>query len=254
MKWLVVCLMLPLTIRAQFSTEKMNVFFEEASAILSNSELERLKTFAKSWTIVNGSTISIYGYCDEIGSKSYNDDLSQRRADYIKNQLISYSIPWQLIKITEGRGEFVGDNNISNRRVLVVFKKVAKRKKNSFEGVVVGDKIRLSDIKFVGGSSEPLAQSKKVLDSLSVELAKTSFNFEIQGHLHTLNGLPDAKEAVDKLTNKANLSEARAKVVYDHFVMQGVDSSRITYKGYKGMYPIGPEGSLNRRVEILIIE
>jgi outer membrane protein OmpA-like peptidoglycan-associated protein len=55
------------------------------------------------------------------------------------------------------------------------------------------------------------------------------------------------------------LSENRAKAVYDYLVSKGVDSSRLTYKGYGLTKPLASndteEGrAKNRRTEFVIIE
>jgi OmpA-OmpF porin, OOP family len=62
----------------------------------------------------------------------------------------------------------------------------------------------------------------------------------------------------DESLNK-NLSEKRAKAVYDYFVGQGIDESRMVYAGYGSKNPIAEntttEGQKkNRRIEIKILK
>lgn len=49
------------------------------------------------------ATVTLYGYADEIGNGNYNEKLSQRRADKIKNVLVSLGIDASRIT-TEGKG------------------------------------------------------------------------------------------------------------------------------------------------------
>ena len=55
-------------------------------------------------------------------------------------------------------------------------------------------------------------------------LKKETFSFVIQGHVCCTEGTLDA---VDRKTNKRNLSIARAKYVYDYLLKKGIKKSRI---------------------------
>ena len=80
--------------------------------------------------------------------------------------------------------------------------------------------------------------------------ANVDFSFVIQGHVCCTEGTLDA---VDKKTNKRNLSVARAKFVYDYFIKNGVDKSRMSYEGLAHKFPLGGSADKDRRVEILIV-
>ena len=60
-------------------------------------------------------------------------------------------------------------------------------------------------------------------------------------------------ETAVKKTNKRNLSVARAKFVYDYFIKNGVDKSRMSYEGLAHKFPLGGSADKDRRVEILIV-
>jgi outer membrane protein OmpA-like peptidoglycan-associated protein len=75
-------------------------------------------------------TALIEGYTDSMGSDEYNRDLSQRRADSVKNYLVSRGISSDRLN-TSGRGENspVADNDSAagrqqNRRVEVIINQV----------------------------------------------------------------------------------------------------------------------------------
>ncbi len=49
------------------------------------------------------------------------------------------------------------------------------------------------------------------------------------------------------------MSVARAKFVYDYFIKNGVDKSRMSYEGLAHKFPLGGSADKDRRVEILIV-
>lgn len=107
----------------------------------------------------------------------------------------------------------------------------------------------LENIFFETNKSELLDDSKVELNSF-VSFLKTNDNLkvEISGHTDNIG------------TDKANqtLSENRAKSVYDYLISQGIDASRLTYKGYGAKKPRATndteEGrAKNRRTEFRII-
>jgi len=62
------------------------------------------------------------------------------------------------------------------------------------------------------------------------------------------------EDGQDYATGKYNLSETRAKAVYDYLIENGIDKSRLKHKGLAGKYPTGHGAKADRRVEIEIIE
>ena len=74
---------------------------------------------------LKGSTFVVAGHTDAIGSETYNQDLSERRADSIKRYLVDkYSIPGpDLVTVGYGKTKLKDPNNPTsevNRRVQVV--------------------------------------------------------------------------------------------------------------------------------------
>jgi len=70
--------------------------------------------------------ILIEGHCDEIGTREYNMDLGQRRADATKNYLVSMGIASRRIKTVsfgEDRPDYLGHSESvwkKNRRAVIV--------------------------------------------------------------------------------------------------------------------------------------
>jgi outer membrane protein OmpA-like peptidoglycan-associated protein len=62
------------------------------------------------------------------------------------------------------------------------------------------------------------------------------------------------KDGLDKDTGLMNLSEARAKAIYDYLIKNGIDARRLDYKGLKSNFPLGIGDKFDRRVEIEITD
>lgn len=102
-----------------------NIFFDFDKDELkpeSKSSLLRLMEFLKENPSVR---IQINGHTDNVGSQAYNQSLSQRRAESVKNFLLSKGIPDARLK-AEGRGDAepirpndTPENRALNRRITI---------------------------------------------------------------------------------------------------------------------------------------
>ncbi|WP_297575872.1 OmpA family protein [uncultured Campylobacter sp.] len=77
-------------------------FFGFGHAMLDWKERARLSKYIKS--IKEIKSVEIVGYADKVGTDSYNDTLSIRRADYVKGELVRLGIDESIIK-TSGKGK-----------------------------------------------------------------------------------------------------------------------------------------------------
>ena len=108
----------------------------------------------------------------------------------------------------------------------------------------------LGDVLFEFGKSELTSQAGPRLDKLA------EFLTQFPNRKLLIEGYTDS---VGSDSYNQDLSDRRAQAVRDALVQRGVDSSRITARGYGKAHPVAdnasPEGrAMNRRVEIVIAD
>ena len=251
-----------------------DVYFDTDKFEVPSTEENRLLLFISTLIDVDIESISIYGFCDDIGADDYNLKLSQQRANAIKSVFSNNEISETLITNVDGKGEvllkIVNEKNLLkirglNRKVEIIVKpkseiieeekpiEVVRRKDvpEQIKGSLkIGDKITFDKILFKTGYATVTLDSKKVLLAIAKSLVeRDDIYFTIQGHVCCTQL---SRDAIDRKTKKRNLSEARAKYVYNYFVKKGINKKRMRYKGMRRKFPLGGEPKFDRRVEILI--
>ncbi|WP_104735130.1 OmpA family protein [Hanstruepera ponticola] len=249
------------------------VFFETDQYVVLPTEESRLMLFLSEIESLDIEKISIYGFCDDRGSDSYNQLLSQYRANSIKTIFSNNEFDESKITNVDGKGEVllevVKENEIAkirglNRKVEIRVQpyspprtadEINKPKKKEFSEAIkgdikAGDKFLLENILFKTGYSLLLPESKKTLEKIAETLLeREDIYFTIQGHVCcTQNG----RDAMDRQTNKRNLSVTRAKYIYDYLAKKGIDKRRMKYVGMRRKFPLGGDPKFDRRVEILV--
>lgn len=112
-----------------------------------------------------------------------------------------------------------------------------------------GKTVELNDINYATASYEIDRKSLAVLDGFVGFLNDNpDIVIEIRGHT----------DNVGSLQTNMNLSNNRAKAVYDYLIRKGVDSSRLMYKGFGPEMPVASNETeagraKNRRTEFYII-
>lgn len=261
---------------------KHEVYFETDKYEVPETEQNRLLLFILQLQKLNLDKVSIYGFCDDRGTDSYNMTLSQNRANAIKEIFSNYDIDESLISNVDGKGEILlkivetKDASIIrglNRKVEIIAStkveeeddppkttasKTAKKplKKSERTAAIlkgnleVGDKILLENILFKTNYSYVMPESRKTLEKIAKVLKERDhLFFTIQGHVCCTQ---NARDAIDKKTRKRNLSVARAKYIYDYLAKKGIDKRRMKYVGMRRKFPLGGDPKFDRRVEIVI--
>ncbi|UTW67198.1 OmpA family protein [bacterium SCSIO 12643] len=105
-----------------------------------------------------------------------------------------------------------------------------------------GAQVELKTVFFNKNSTSP-SSAAVVREVIDLMKANPGLKIEIIGHM----------DKVEHKDNLKDLSEERAKAIYDYLVKNGIDASRLSYKGMKSSEPLddsGTQASLakNRRV------
>jgi outer membrane protein OmpA-like peptidoglycan-associated protein len=218
--------------------------------------------------------IQLHGHCDAIGSDKYNDKLSKQRVEAIKRYLLINEIDKTNIyeAIGHGKKEPLNENRTEedrkqNRRVEISYFEVVRSFMPGEESLIkiladstttAGSNIILRNINFFGGMHQFLPESQPMLNEL-LEAMKSNpkLVIRVEGHICCQQ---DKSDGTDLETGINNLSEARAKAVMDYLLANGIESKRVSYKGFGHSSPIylfpeqtEEERIQNRRVEIKII-
>ncbi len=247
------------------------VYFETDKYEVPSTEHYRLLLFLSDIESLDIQKVSIYGFCDDIGSDSYNLNLSQERAYSIKTIFSNNEFDESLITNVDGKGEIllklVKEEDLNkirglNRKVEIIVspysppRKVEEKEERKLLAealggdIKAGDKYLLENILFKTGYSILLPESKKKLQDIATLLAnRKGVYFTIQGHVCCTQ---NSRDAVDRKTKKQNLSLARAKYIYDYLAKKGINKRRMKYVGMRRKFPLGGEAKYDRRVEILI--
>jgi outer membrane protein OmpA-like peptidoglycan-associated protein len=102
-----------------FPDDHLVVYFKHNSFEISDASLGILNRLAKHIINKQETKILITGYTDSTGPKSYNDTISMRRAETVKNYLINKGI--KLSRITAmglGAQDFIASNETESGRKL----------------------------------------------------------------------------------------------------------------------------------------
>ncbi|HCS20031.1 MAG TPA: hypothetical protein DIW47_05620 [Bacteroidetes bacterium] len=254
-----------ISLQAQ-DTLRFSIYYNTDKFHLSPKELLELKASVQipSNAVVQG--ITIFAYCDDLGSTEYNKALSERRAKALAAALHQIA---QLEKVSikaYGKGELQllqdGDTlemrRLNRRSEVLLVYSVEQNAKTPEEDVLpnlseleVGQKMVLKNLLFVGGTRQFLPESIPVLDELVKTLKESpTVKVRIIGHVCCTGGL----EGEDIETGKFNLSVIRAQTVYLYLVNHGIEKDRLSFIGKGGNEPLGGDIKYDRRVELEIVE
>jgi outer membrane protein OmpA-like peptidoglycan-associated protein len=106
-----------------------SVLFQSAKSTLLSSVQVKLDQVANALLAVRARNLIVEGHTDSQGSESYNQGLSQRRADSVRDYLVQRGYPADRIQARgKGKGSPIADNaspegRANNRRVEIVIER-----------------------------------------------------------------------------------------------------------------------------------
>ena len=254
------------------STDTITVHFDLNQSVLRPEDKVTLDhRFDRSGRRI--TSIELAGYCDSVGENRYNDSLAWQRVAEVKKYLQSKGIADTLFKVLHSYGKHrpLNDNGTDerrnlNRRVEIVFNSFIPPASIPYletafrdTGHLSGRKnIVLKKVTFYGDRHFPLPTSyPELLELRNILREHPGIRIEIQGYVCC--NAPD-KDGYDQDTHTPDLSVQRAKYIYQYLIKLGIDSSRMTYRGFGAAYPIFPkeendeQRTNNRRVELKVLK
>lgn len=290
------CLIVLMVVKSQFFFAQSQSYRLSLYYAINESRSESHLTRIDSLLRVAGYTpkqIKLYAYADFLADAAYNDRLSQKRLEVVKNYIQSREGKNALFQETKAYGEVNSkdtqskEGEPSQRRVDVFITVNTERKKINKEPLETqskkekaskktevqkessqlqkniaelkeGESLTIEGLSFIPGRHILMKSSIPVLEDLLATLKeKEDLRIEIQGHICCLSS--GEADGMDLDTGEPKLSENRALAVYNYLIKNGVEAERLTYKGYGHRFPKVDERTLedeqtNRRVEIKVLE
>lgn len=246
---------------AQEKKDSISVYFNSNEASLSEVAKTDLKALISN-PERDFTSLVVNGFCDDVGSTEANETLSHKRAQTVAN-FLNDSLDLK-VAAYKGKGEIElkpDDTSIEairaqNRRAMVYFTYNFKTKeyKTIGDSLTIGDKVIIENLIFKG--SRTAFEDRRVAETELIKIVtyfknNPNIQFEIQGHVCCITDY--YKDARNKETGLDNLSEARAKLIYDFMLKEGIAKERMQYKGYGRQFPRRDKKEYeNKRVEIVI--
>jgi outer membrane protein OmpA-like peptidoglycan-associated protein len=241
-------------------TESVRLYFKSDCSSLSGVEQRKLTDFTGKLNTDSILEVHIVAYCDDLGTVEYNDVLSQKRAESLIDYLGDLGVKDDLIQSLSGRGELpidsqsiesIDNQRALNRRTEVVFG--LQRGFTVFNYLNVGDVVKLKDLYFKTSRHALMSKSIIVLDELHRYLINyPTTHILIIGYVAKKGVTAPFYDAIDEDTGLSNLSEARAKAIFDYLVDRDIDSERLSYEGRMGGF--SRNGTKSRKVEIEVMK
>jgi|GEM_PF-2539674 len=269
-------------LHVQQKTDTLHIFFDIDKSVVDDNNAKPLDKLIANKNIIS---IAIHGYTDFLGGAAYNRQLSEKRSANIRNYLIRKGIDNKKITlVAKGEGvhpnsdeknrQDLSDKGIQAHRMVRIVYTVKSQDTSigeslSEENLVAGNNIVLKNILFHVHSDEFRPKSYAALEELFEAMQESpTLKIEIEGHICCQKNDTEeyyfSKEKLSKVSLTKSegkpLSLFRAKAVRDYLVEKGIDSTRMTCKGYGATRKRHPlernwyESEMNRRVEILILE
>ena len=93
---------------------EMDLLFRTDEHVLSDATGQRLKSLAGSLAAMPDVRIRLDGFADERGDAAYNQELSERRATYVRDMLVASGIPLERIKISAHGESDAADDTVDS--------------------------------------------------------------------------------------------------------------------------------------------
>lgn len=225
-------------------------------------------------SLLHSDKLMVLGYTDYVGGSAYNDTLSLLRAKNVRDYLMSAGFKEEDIKLCTGKGKIDRNNTASktgyapDRKVQIIIDREEMEKtapmpddpggndRIDIKRLKVNQAFALYNIYFKLNKAILLPESEPDLQKL-LEFMKQNptVTVQVEGHVCCMGPI----EGVDSRSKDGNLSENRAKAIYNYLVEKGIAKERMKYAGLANNNPVVRnevtelDKRKNRRVEIRIL-
>jgi outer membrane protein OmpA-like peptidoglycan-associated protein len=236
--------------------EVASVFYEHGKSSIDHRKSPGLKELLDILNQHKHVVVEIGAHTDASGSAKYNRELSEKRAIAVKKYLEKKGIPSSRL-VARGYGESQLLNGCKDG-VRCSKEEHALNRRTEFKvigqkGFKVGDVIKVDHINYeLNKAKLDMANSRGLAEVIQL-LKDNEISVEIRSHTDSRGSSSYNEE----------LSEKRAKAVYDYLVKNGVNKYRLKYKGYgeskllnkckDGVRCSSSEHAENRRTDFKVI-
>lgn len=257
--------------------DTLTIYFSIDSYTLSAEQTKSIKDILQE---IDVKYFEINAYTDFLGSVDHNLQLSQKRADAVKQLLIANGVEQSEINTCSGKGihQFSSPENRRNsedrgilfhRKAEIIYyysllipKKVEEVIDEVTEEKVVisayGEQSTVIDLKNL--TEDNLVEGEKILlrninfkggtpifleESYSaldelLDVMRKFPDLKIEIQGHICCQSPEEPDGYDSVNDNNYLSRNRAKAVYDFLIRSGVEPERMTYIGYGAHFKLYP--------------
>lgn len=258
-----------ISIIAFFSHSQVRIisfYFQKNTSTLTSSSEKKIDAFNKLKLKNEVQVIEINGYIEEestgepsiesikriqfiLNTFEFTDELLSINNFGLNHEPVPFKVKnWDRVDLYIFQGEEKKVPAVSVNKIdvdeLNKTKTVETTQAAEIENRVKKKDVFLSSVKFFGGTKEIKSGSGSDLIALKDTLVKNPFlTVEIRGHVCC--------------EDQMKLSRQRAKTIYKYLIKEGIDSKRLTYKGYSNYLPLAfPEiyeadREQNRRVDVV---
>lgn len=243
---------------AQQKVDTVSLYFQNDVSELTTVHLKKIDSILNDSLPIH--SLKINGYANSFASLEYNLKLSEKRAKSVAEAFSDVSNIQTLGfgEINDPSAAFRKADIIVTRKTPVKLPEADTPKKtleSEMKTAVSGDKITLEGMQFYPGVDIIRESSMPVAEDLLVFMSENpSVKIKISGHVCCgRGGIPSRVDGMNNRTKIKNLSEARAKAVYDYLVEKGISKNRLQYEGLAFLFPLGKTDNDDRRVEVEIL-
>jgi outer membrane protein OmpA-like peptidoglycan-associated protein len=103
------------------ATFKGDIFFDTNSSTLKPGAYSEIDRISKVLNNYPQTTIKVEGHTDATGPEDYNQRLSEKRAETVKDALVKKAVdPRRINAVGYGESQLISSDNATNRRVSIV--------------------------------------------------------------------------------------------------------------------------------------